>query len=155
VVVEVFSGGAGQVEFRGVRAGPDGLSEVEDGRLMVFIPWAEIRRVELVHGRVAERPVVQVIIGAALIAVACWPLLHLAYWALHGGMFLRAEAWLVAAGGVGAYMIWHALRSGWYVEVEAASGTRKLVFHGNVVEGEAQVFVQAVRERVGTKDSIR
>jgi hypothetical protein len=136
------------VEYQGIRISGDLLNEIESGRVMLSLPMRDVRRVELVHGGVAERPLVEIIVGAALVAVGCWPLLHLAYWAMRGGVFIKDEAWIVAAGGVGAYMIWHALRKGWYLRVETATAVRKLVFHGRIVEADARSFAARVQERI-------
>jgi hypothetical protein len=135
-------------EYRGVRVSGELISEVEDGRIMLSLPLRDVRRVELAYGGVAERPFVQIVVGAGLLAVGCWPLLHFAYCALRGGVFIEEEAWLVAAGAVGAYMIWQARREGWYLRVESATTVRKFVFHGPVVEADAQAFAARVQECV-------
>jgi hypothetical protein len=133
-----------EFEYLGISAGPFGLREVEHGAVMVFIPRAEIQHVELAYGRRAERPTLQTITAAALIAVGCWPLLHLAHWLLRGGMFIKEEAWLVAFGALGAYMLIEVMRKGWYLHVQTPTKARKLQFHGKVHEPDARAFVAAL-----------
>lgn len=98
-----------------------GLREIQDGRVVVSIDARDVEAAVLVRGRRSERPVPQLVLGAAVVAV--------------GLFFLRVlwNGWLSKLAGLGVlalpfglYMIWSALRWGPVVLVKTPGGERRL-----------------------------
>ena len=113
------------IEFAGVRFGPDDVSELEDSRVMVKVPKAEITRIALREGFYSAHPVLQVIAGVVLSGIAVPPTWHLANWIIGGGTFVSIEAWLIAFMFIGPWLVYDALKQ------ELASGENKRVVAGN------------------------
>src|SRR6266568_2045812 len=70
-------GEGAHLQFENVRLGLDGVAEMDGARSLLFIPREEISRIELERGSGAERPIVSLVIGVALLALSFLPLLML------------------------------------------------------------------------------
>jgi putative Mn2+ efflux pump MntP len=130
------------LESNGIRATPEGLFEIDSGRVMVFIPRADVVKLSLAHGRLAERPFVQAIIGALLLAfgaLAIGWLLLIGYW--------KTVASAVVLPIVGLWMLVHSFRDGDYLEVQTPRATRKLVFHPALTPQEAIDFTRCLKDQ--------
>jgi hypothetical protein len=130
------------LEEFGIRATPEGLFEIDSGRMMVFIPRADVLKLSLVHGRLAERPLVQTITGAFLLTFASWPI----WWLLRHGYWRTAAAFIIFPIA-GLWMLFQAFRNGDYLEVHTPRGVRKLVFHPHPNPQEAATFTRSLKDR--------
>jgi len=137
------------IEFAGVRFGLDDVSELEDGRVMVKVPKAQIRRIALREGFYSAHPVVQVIAGIVLSGIAVPPTWHLATWIVGGGTFVSIEAWLIAFMFIGPWLVYDALKRGRYLQVETVAGRKKLILDRRADARALEEFLAAVEQRLG------
>jgi hypothetical protein len=114
----------------GVELRRDGVAEIGSSGDAVFIPRDDIVSVELRHGSVAERPLVQ--IGCALVFMTAGLLfvLFFFYWMARGGWGTYYA--LGGVGGVifGIILLRGLVRRGYYLRVSTRTETRKIVFNG-------------------------
>ena len=137
--------------YRGIAVLGDALCEVDSGRVMVRISTADVRGLKLLHGHVANHPVMQMIAGGVMVLIGGWPIIWLIEWAVHGGTIISSTMWMIGFAVVGVWLIIQAFREGHYLEVETTRGLRKLAFDGKVDESAASAFVGSLREALNLK----
>lgn len=134
-----------------VRISAAGVGEVDEQRFAVFVPRADVLRLELARGSGAEHPIVCAVAGA-LFAALTLAFVTLCLRALFGGEGGRLPA-AVITGIAFVIPAWWlldlALRPRWFVRVHTRTGARKLVFHEVRDRAKAQEFVEAARRRFG------
>jgi hypothetical protein len=126
--------------YLNLRASEKGLSEFHKSTRTVFIPRNQVEAVEVQFGPRAERPLVQLVSGLALVALGIVGLVM----AVNGG--LRGIYWglgFVMFGGIGLLCLHEALRKGYYLRVTCTKDTRKLVFRGTVDQAALSSFVSS------------
>jgi len=129
-----------QCAYLNVQASEKGLSEFHKKTRTVFIPRIQVEAVEVQFGPRAERPMVQMVSGVALVALGIVGLVM----AVNGG--LRGIYWglgMVMFGGIGLLCLHEALRKGYYLRVTCTKETRKLVFRGVIDQAELSSFVRS------------
>jgi hypothetical protein len=125
--------------YLNLRASEKGLSEFHKSTLVVFIPRHRIENVQVEFGPRAERPLLQIGLGIALVALGIAGLLM----AVNGG--LRGIYWGLGClmfGGIGLICLYEALRKGHYLRVTCVNETRKLIIRGTIEEASLSDFVQ-------------
>lgn len=133
-----------------VRISASGAAEMDRARPLLFLPRAEIVRMELRYGSAAERPLVTAVLGILLIAVAIAPVVLLAFTARNGEAyptwrFLTATAFLVP----GWWLLDLSLRRRFYLAVTMRRDARKLVFHKTTDRQAIEQFVASAKSRFG------
>ena len=120
-----------------------GLAELNGNRCVIFIPKEQVQSIEIRYGSQAERPLVQGIIGLALIGLGTVGLsimatgsLDMSRWGL--GFFVF--------GGLGAWLLWEVLKRGHYLWVICSNDNRKLVFKGTIQKTELSGFVRSAAQ---------
>ena len=125
--------------FHRIRLTDTALTEF-DGAPLVTIPRAEITRVRLIHGTIAEKP--WVLVGAGIVAAA----IGLAGVALlAAGVLPRSGAGAILVGLCGPLLVAAGLKQGPVLVVETTRGTRKLGFGKNVDRKALPAFVKTAR----------
>lgn len=118
------------VRYLTVELGPDGIAEWADGNRAVFVPRDTIVGIELRRGIGGERPIVQIVLGSALVAAGI--VLLGALTAIYD--MPRGTARLAAAGAPlaiwGVYVLWTALRPALFLLVRTKNDRRKVLFQG-------------------------
>jgi hypothetical protein len=136
------------LQFDQVRFSASGAAEMDGERPLVFVPAADIVRVELLHGVGAENPFVTGALGVLLLGIAVFPVLWLVLALLRHGVFYDKA--IAAVGFV--FPAWWLLdlsfRRRWFVRLHTRKGTRKLLFKSGS-EPELHAFVGSVRSRFG------
>lgn len=133
-----------------VRIGSDGVAEMDQHRVAVFIPRDQVLRLELDYGSGAERPIVLLALGIFCAALAVALMLVFVMAVARGGP--RIPAALVTGFTFlipGWRFIDLALRKRWFVRVHTDRGSRKLVFHTMRNQVEIEKFVSAAKSRCG------
>ncbi len=137
------------VEYASVRLGADGAAEMDGNRRLVHIPRAEILGLELVHGSAAERPLLSLILGVILLAVALLGPTMLLLALLGRGTvevkFVTSIAFIVPS----AWLLDLVLRRRWFLNVHMSKGSRKLIFGKTSDPVAMQQFVASARDRFG------
>ncbi len=131
---------AGVVRLGAIEITDQWLREVEDRTRLVSIPRAEVRRVVLRHARVAERPVLSLVLGIGLSTLGAYGVVvtlfaQVRFVELIGGFIITLLA--------GAWLIYSALRRGLILQVETGRGVRKLGFGGAIEPAALAAFVEA------------
>ena len=137
------------LQLESVRLSHEGAAEMDGTRRLIFVPRAEIERLELRHGSGAERPVVSAIVGAVLLGLSVAPVWMLMN-ALRGAVtfeikFMTAFAFSIPA----VWLLDLTFRRRWMIVVHARKDTRKLVFHKTVDRVEIEHFFTVARSRFG------
>ena len=115
-----------------------GISEFSGKRCVVFIPRAEVVRIESRRGSRAERPLVQSIAGVILGGVGVYGV----FMALRVGLaLLRWEAGFIVFGGIGIWLLIESLKQGHFLLVTCSKEKRKLIFDGKVEESALKDFL--------------
>src|SRR5262245_61131792 len=114
------------LDCRNIRIADGRIQEIGGGRALVSLPLAEIKDVRLVRDIVAERPVVQAVVGAVVTALGVAWALRILYWLFRGGVMWDVEVLMLGGLIGGPLFIRGALRRGLVLKVEMANDTRKI-----------------------------
>jgi hypothetical protein len=118
-----------EVRFGRIRITARAIEEVVGRTPLVSIPRAEVRRIVLRRGVIAERPAILIALGVLVLVAAAPGVTGMlrGVWDHNGSIVISAMQYAtILALGAGPLLIWAALRRGLVLEVEAARGTRKL-----------------------------
>jgi hypothetical protein len=121
------------------------VKEVDEQRTAVRLPRADVTRLRLRHGLVAERPLVQTILGAAMLAGGGYVCYRL-YAGI--GETLGAGTTMLAAGVAflcSPFVLHGAARRGYVLVVETKRSVRKLGFGKKATTAEVARFVDEAR----------
>ena len=137
------------IQLGDVRLGAEGAFEMDETRPLVSVPRADIVRIEGVHTVGGERPLVTLVIGLALLAVAVVPIVALVDVLLNGGTYY-AE-WIAAIACVipAVWLIRLSVRRQWVLVVTTRRDRRKLLFPKSVSHVEVDAFIAQARGRFG------
>lgn len=132
-----------------IRLDSSGAAELEDDRLVIFVPRAEISRLELARGTSVRYPVATVAMGVTLIPASALVLAVL----IVGTQRAHSNSWrAVAFSGFAVTGLWQldlSLRKRWLLVVHTPSGRRKLAFHTCRDRQAIEAFVRDCRQRFG------
>jgi hypothetical protein len=137
------------LQLESVRLSADGAAEMDGTRRIIFVPRAEIERLELRHGSGSERPIVTAVVGFALLALSGMPIVMLINAFRGSGTF---DIKIIAAVGFIIPALWLldlSLRRRWMIVVHARKDTRKLVFHKTKDRAKIERFFNDARSRFG------
>jgi hypothetical protein len=116
------------MDFQNVRITEEEVAELDAGRAIARVPRHTIEAIELRYGSRSERPLLQSVFGFGLIGLGLYPLPGIVEWFLHGGVIHDWTVWLLVNVPLGTWMVWWALRPGYYLWVVAPQGSRKIAF---------------------------
>jgi hypothetical protein len=125
-----------------VEFGPGGVAELDphDGTRLSFVARADVQRISVGSGSLANRPLLQPIAAIALLALG-------AFLALGGffGAAVRGNGHFVVGGvaliGLSGWGLRDSFKRGTYVRVEGRGGARKLAVRGRVDAADLQRFL--------------
>jgi len=136
-------------ELGAVRIDALGAAEMEGERRVVFVPRAEIVRIEAAYGSAAERPLITALLGLILVGIAGLPVVMLINWWRYGGTYpvkaIAAAGFIVPA----TWLLDVSLRRRWFIRVVGARGARKLLLPREIEQAAVESFVAAVRTQFG------
>jgi hypothetical protein len=130
----------GKCAYLNLQASETGLAEFHKTTRTVFIPRNQVEAVEVKFGQRAERPLLQMFLGIALVTLGIVGL----WMAVNGG--LRGMYWglgFAMFGGIGLLCLHEALSKGYYLRVTCTKETRKLIFRGVVEQAALSSFVRS------------
>lgn len=138
------------LQLDSVRLSDKGASYIDGGRATLFIPRAEIVRLELVYGSAAERPIVTIIVALLLFGVAILPLWMLVNAIRFGLPFPIAKLLATIALAIPAvWLLDLVFRRRWLLVVHMAHDRRKLAFRDTNDAAALQAFLDDARRRFG------
>lgn len=130
--------------FNGILATPERISMVEGKTEVITVRKEDIKRITLDKGYQAERPIVQIVFGVIVLAIALYPILRL-FGVLMG--YVRTNITMTTSGFVilcfiplGAWMIQSALKQGYFLSVELENDHRKLGFKTKCKKADLREF---------------
>jgi hypothetical protein len=120
---------------------PRGIAETCGRKVMIFIPAAEVESITLKYGRSEHRPVFSLSVGVILALIGVFGLVEFVI-TTRG---YRYELAMVAFGIIGGSFIYDALKQRYFLEVQSAKISRRLVFSKHAQKNDIQTFCQNVR----------
>jgi nitrogen fixation-related uncharacterized protein len=136
----------------GVRFSAEELAEVDSrGHPVLRIPRSRIRQVELRWGRQAARPLVQLVLGVAFAGTGGGiEIAMILEWLRHGGTIIDlVVVGLAMMALLGVWLLWTALRRGFYLDVQTDSRAEKICFDRRLSREEVEAFLDEARQRLG------
>ena len=124
---------------------------MEGGSVVIEVARDDVQRVTLRHGLQAPHPLLQILMGCALVAAGYFPAAHLIHWFRHGGTFFTFEAFVIPFAFLGLSMVVTALRSGYYLDVEERQGRKRLLFRPEPNAGDLQRFADDAERCLGLR----
>jgi hypothetical protein len=138
-----------EARWHQIRVRDGRLEEWDGGSIAVSIPLTEVRRVRIVHGRTADRPLVQAAIGVAMIAVGVFFVIRLARWVAAGGNIVDVEVLMVGWLVGGPWILAGALRRGVVLVVETGRETRRLIVGRGATGEDGRRLAEDLRRHHG------
>lgn len=135
-------------DCHGVRLEAQYLCEMDEHRVAVRVPRADIRAIAVRYGIAAERPIPSFVLGAVIALFGLAVALSLARWMWRGGVMEVHFAAGAAALPVGAWLMLNSVRKSHFLEVTLAKDVRKLAFAGSAPEAEIREFAGSVGRSV-------
>lgn len=121
------------IECCGVRLLPERIDLIQGGSPVASVKKENVRSITARYMFQAERPLLQIIIGAAFLLVMLWPVIQIVRTILFGGtVYAEMIAYLVLPAGIGGYLLWNALKRSQVLLVEMDHGQRKFPFNRKV-----------------------
>jgi hypothetical protein len=135
------------VRYANLRATADEILELADGRAVVSIPIADVRKVALAFGSPAERPILQGIAGSALLLGGVVGLVNVLRVLLAGVVTRFITVWitsgvLISLGIAGGLLLARLMKRSLYLAIDTARGRRKLEFSRDATREGAADFVR-------------
>jgi hypothetical protein len=137
------------LEYASVKAWEAGIAEMDHKRPIVFAPRAEIHSLELAYASGAERPLVTILLGVAVLAVSVSPLLFLLGVLYFGGHMHLKLLSILAFAPLGLWLLRFAMKKRYILIVHTSKGKRKAVFQGPVDLNHARGFMSEISSRYG------
>ncbi len=137
-----------RLELHGVRATPEYVCWMQDGRERDKISRAEVTRITLRLGSQVPRPITQVVLGIVMLGFIIWPGYHLWRFFNYGGVFYGWEAYLSAISLLGAWLVYDACKRGWYFDVLAGTRHNKLPFSRKSTRIEVIGYAARIRDEL-------
>jgi hypothetical protein len=127
------------LSFLNITASEKGLSEFNGGRRIIFIPKKQIQSIEFKSGSLAERPLAQAIFGLLLLTALGFAGIYLL---IENSVYgLRWGLGFLLFGGLGGFMLYEALRKGYFFQVTSSNDSRKLVVKGKIRKEDLSEFI--------------
>lgn len=139
-----------RAQYLGVVLDDEGVAEWEHGRRSVFVRRNQLRDLRHELGWRSERPIVQGLVGATLLAAGLYLFVLFVSAFLREHTFGLPKTFIglgVALPMFGAWLLSGAVRRGHFLRATLVDGdTRKLLFHGKFDATELGVFAIRARE---------
>lgn len=138
------------MEKAGVRFSDKEIAELDRNRPVLRIPRDRIREIRLERGFQAARPLVQTVLGGSVLA-AClwWGVTMIVNWLRGGGvLYIEFVVGFVTMALLGAWLVVHALRRGFYLAVQTDSCLEKLQVDRSLSREDLETFLAEVRKRL-------
>jgi len=135
------------LERGNVRFSQDMLAEVDRGHPVVRVQKDQIQSIALRKGFKAARPVVQFVLGGVLLGAPLYVFVAILLELRNPGSKVQGRLLigLIIMAIVGAWLLWGALKRGYYLEATTRNRKEKLCFDAGLSESEIHEFLESVR----------
>ena len=133
------------LDCNNVRFTVDYVCSIVDGRRQIVLNRSDVQQIVLRYGYQAPRPVIQLLLGFVLLGFIFLPLYHVWRVFNYGGRFFGWEAFWGGFSAIGAWLIYDALKKGWYLDVRTADGHRKLAFTQGADPSQLLAFLERAK----------
>jgi len=130
------------INYLSVVIAHDAISEQDNNGTVVRIPREKIKGIEVKRGPGSERPLLQLVVGLAILMVGLLPLLHIYTWLVNGGPLSRTIVLAVTLIPIGIWALHDVLAKKYYLFVVQHDDIRKVVFRGNVEVDQLAAFLR-------------
>jgi hypothetical protein len=139
---------ASGLQVHGIEFTDEGIFELDEGARSLFIDKAIIRKCVFRRGLVAERIVLGLTVGIAMVTAGAASFLRFSFdlSTRLGGRLVLVSLMLV---GLGLVIVRHCVRRGVYLELETERGVRKLTVGKSVPIADLQAALPDVAKRYG------
>ncbi|HEY8747954.1 MAG TPA: hypothetical protein VIM11_08270 [Tepidisphaeraceae bacterium] len=139
------------ISSRQISCTDQSLIEMDSGKPLIVIPRNEITGIKFRHGFVSPHPVLQFLVGIALLAPGYFPTIHLIHWIQHGGPFFSLEVWIYSLCFIGLYTAISVFRRGYVLEIARTNSQTRLAFGRHVIATELEAFLSQLETQLGMK----
>ena len=138
------------IEYSGIRLSQHTIQTVKKNHITFTLQRAEINHLELHRGFTAERPLIQMLFGLALLLFCFFPIRTIAVWIFYGGTLYDVILILLLLLPLGLWLFVEALHRGLFIRAYLNSHKEhKLAFRGNPPKEELQKFASEASSRYG------
>lgn len=138
-----------ELQFQNIRFRMDGVGEWDQTQFALYLNRNLIRRITLCNGFQCERPILAGLFGLVVSAIGIAGV-AIFFGALARGFVISKYVMaLPVCLLVGLWMIFTAMKRGFYLDVKLESDQRKLCFRGAVDEGALDRFLCEVESQFG------
>ena len=139
------------LEKGGIRFSETELAEVDQGRPVLRVRRERIQHIQLRWGSRAARPLVQVLLGTVFLATGCVIQgLMLWEWLRNGGVIhVEVVVGLAILALMGGWLLFDALKKGYFLEVSTDSRKEKLRFDRRLSLQKIESLLAEARQRFG------
>ena len=137
--------------FASIQFSDDAVAEMDQHRRVTVVSRNQISHLQLARVSAAERPIVALLLGIAIIVGSLYPVYRL-LGAFSGPGRVTIHVDLLVATSfslLGVWLIVFALRKRFVLIATTAAGTRKLVFASTATEAEIRQFITEVSSKHG------
>ena len=127
------------------------ILEYQDGCVVARVPRDTTVRLAITTGIVAERPVLQVVLGIGLVTAGAYFALVFFTWLVFQSEIRKWSGMLILMAPFGLWLCLDAARRGTTLRVTTKAGTRKMRFGGNRSQSELMGFVVAATKELGCR----
>jgi hypothetical protein len=113
-----------------------GITELDKGKVSIFVPRDDVQGIRLIYGSPANRPVLEASVGALLTACG---LMGIYFLAMNPGNF-RYDILIIAIGVIGVAMLRDVLGKTHVLEITTKSDVLKLAFAKTAELESARAF---------------
>lgn len=142
------------LEFDGIRFEKEKISNIQDGRAFLQTKRPDIALVYIKHGFLAHRPILQSIFGVTLILPGIYALYY-SILSLINGAFSRYQICFAFLFFLGLWIVYDALKRGYYLEIQLKTGYTKMTFHKKKSKSELNQLIKEVKNKIGYEISFR
>jgi hypothetical protein len=133
------------LRFDNVVVSPDGISEVHDNQVVIFVPTDQVDRITLKFGRSDHRPLATICIGLGMAVIGIVGLIGF----ILSPKGFRYELGMAACGLIGGSLVFDTLKQRFYFEIEKKQGVGRLIFSKHAQKEAVREFCVQIRSAYG------
>ena len=102
------------------------LGRMDDERVVEKYNKEEIIEIKVKYGFQAEKPLVELVLGALMLCVGYFPIKYIINWIKEGGVLWDIQVFIILLFPLGAWLVYDALKKSNYILVSTKNIRRKI-----------------------------